>query len=254
MNKTEQLKLKKELSRFEPFIAQLSRQDLVSGRWLPRFLEHLLGSYTVTTTPEEVRAAHPGVEEEQLHEAIISRAMYAAIAAPSAHLETGTSTDIRMLTDTRRGGTPQRLTPGAAAVVSELLYVLKLCVDLIFALAAAQRRRMDAGQVELVCDVLGSALGAFDWEGAKAKASEQGGDAREALGAKIYDRAIVQPLSQDHPLNLRKGFYCHFTKSVGRTALGMVGALPEWVEQPKEDEAATGAMMALEPDETGFMT
>jgi hypothetical protein len=267
MNKARQIKLRKELERFEPFASSLTRQDYVSGRWLSKFMEHMLGSYSVTTSPDDVRARHEGVDDEDLIDAVVSKAVFEALDVTEAHPDAATGTDIRMLTDRKLGGKPQKLGGGAAMLITELIHVLKQNVDMVFDIAAIMRRRMDAGKSDLIADVFGYSLGNFDWDEAKAPPEAPDEDDHtaymaepkpvknpmEVLGARIFDRAIAQTLSGEYPLSMRKAFYCYFVKSVGAHTPENVVELPEWVEEKVAEGPATGAMTFADPDELGVL-
>jgi hypothetical protein len=88
--------------------------------------------------------------------------------------------------------------------------------------------------------IFGRALGAFDYEAAREE-----GDALAKIGAKIYDRAIVQALGSDLADAQRKGFYCYYTKAISKEARKAISALPPW-EPPK---AQTGPMTAAAADD-----
>ena len=80
----------------------------------------------------------------------------------------------------------------AIAMIAEVCYTITIDINLVLALAAAFSKQPNAEQLDLY-ELFGRALGAFDFEAAKAE-----GALGEKIGAKIYDRAIAQAL--DTPL------------------------------------------------------
>ena len=221
------LQLCKELDKYHGFASELSRQDLTSGAWFARFLERVLGARTTAVSPADVQRAFPKTSDENLGHAVTWRAVNAAILATDAYDENLTSTEVRTLTASELGGEPQRLSGDSQAIIAEVLYVLSLITDLIFELAAVHRKRLDTSKTDLFYDLFGYSLGRFDWERKKAQDG-----AVEALGAKIYDRAIVRTVGSEHADALRKGFYCFLTKSMAAHAqAALMDQLPEWTDE-----------------------
>ncbi len=241
MSSAEKLRLRKELEGFHPAIKAWKRDDLVLGRWFAQFIDRTLGAIASPPSPVEVKEKYPGNDtQEDLADDVVSGAIHQTIAISDAYSENLSATEINKLRDRKPGG-DQKLTGDTIALMAEVVYSLKIMLDMLFQLAAAHERQLNAGQVELVEEIFGRALGAFDYDAAKKK-----GNALDQIGAKIYDRAISQTVGLPIADAQRKGFYCFFAKAVGKELRRSLDGLPKW-EPPKESGPATGAMMSASP-------
>lgn len=247
------LMLRKELDRFHPTARGWSRQDLTSGRWLPRFLEHQLASHLGGRTPPELKAEFPeqADDTEELAEVVTTQAIHKAIAATDAYVESLTGTEVRNLQDKGLKGGPTKLTGDAIPLVAELLYVVRITIDLMFDVAGAHERVFAGGDMNLVAEIIGRSLGHFDVDAAKARE-----DFQEQVGAKVFERAIVLTIGNKVAEALRKGFYCYLCKAVGKTVPDYLDAFEAWIPP----QAETGPMLAVDPaaleadDAIGFQT
>jgi len=242
MSAAQKLALRKELEKFHAVVATWKRDDLVTGRWFGQFIDRTLGGLAATPTPADVRAKYKGsTEPDDLADDIVSETIRRAILATDAYKENLSGTEIRILREKKTGG-EQRLTGDMVALVAELLYTAKLDVDLMFEIAAAFEKQLNAGQTELFEEAFGRGLGNFDYDKAR-----QDGNALDQIGAKIYDRAIIQTVGSSLADAQRKGFYCFYAKAIAKSTRDVATKLPKW-EAPKAEEA-TGAMRAGSADE-----
>ncbi|MFC1706342.1 hypothetical protein ACFL59_05885 [Planctomycetota bacterium] len=228
------LALRKELEKFYSTVKAWSRQDLTTGRWFAQFVERTLAAYTDARTPPQVRAEYPDItDQDELIEGVTNAVIHRAIAATDAYKETLTRTEIRNLKDRKTSGPPVKLTGDSVALIAELLYVIKADLDLMFDVAAAHGRLMTGASFDLATEVFAGSLGTFDVAGAKA-----GDGFAEKVGAKIFERAVIQTIGAPNPDAFRKGFYCYLTKAIGDNMGELAEQLEEWSEP--SDEAADG--------------
>lgn len=241
------LKLRKDLDKLHPTAKGWSRQDLTSGRWFPKFVEVTLASHLGGRTPPELKERFPEADDEdELVEEVTNEAIHAAIAATDAYVESLTGTEVRNLKDRKLGGPPVKLTGDAVALVAELLYVMRLYIDLLFDAASAYGKVFDGGNLRLVAEVFGRSLGHFDVDEVKDQ-----DDFVAQIGAKIYERAVIQTVDSKVSDALRKGFYCFLGKAIGQTMADFLDDLEDWTPP----QAETGPMLAADDEaDAGFQT
>jgi hypothetical protein len=241
MSAADKLRLRKEIETYHGFARGLTRADLFGGRWFAQFIERTLASFASAPTPPEIKERFKSAEgEDDLVDAVVTAAIHESIAATDAYEENLTGTEVRNLTDKKNAKSQDRLTGDSVALLAELAYTVLIDVKMIFNVAAAMSKAMNAGQIELVEEIFGRALGAFDFDAARAE-----GSTGEKIGAKIYDRAVVQPLGTGFAEAQRKGFYCYYAKAISKEARKALATLPAW-EAPK---AETGPMAATAMDD-----
>jgi hypothetical protein len=244
----EKLRLRKELEKYYPFATSLTRNELASGKWFADWFEKTLGAYSSVPAPAEVQARIPDRKDpDALAAALTSAAVHEAIAIADAYEEDLSGTEVRNLKEKRPARPEEKLTGDAVALVAELCATLQIDVKLLFDLAAAYGKMLNAGETDLILDVLARSLGAFDVEEAKAS-----GKFAERIGAKIFDRAIVQTIGSDYGEAQRKGFYCYYAKAISKEAKKLAETLPAYEAPPKAD--LTGPMAAAVDDGTSFAT
>ena len=247
MSAADKLRLRKELEGYYGFVKALQRDDLWQGKWFPRFLEKTLASYASAPTPPEIKAKFKKAEDENdLADAITTASIHEAIAATDAYEENLSGTEIRNLKEKKPS--KDKLTGDAIALIAELCHTIVIDIRMCFDIAAAYSRVLTAAQSDLLEEIFGRALGAFDYDAAKTE-----GAAGQKLGAKIYDRAIAQAVGSDLGEAQRKGFYCYYAKAISNQARKAVAALPAW-EAPKAETGPMGAATAVEDDGTSFST
>ncbi len=243
----EKVRLRKELEKYYPFAQGLTRKDLANGKWFTDFLERTLAGFSTLPAPAEIRARFPDEKTpDELADAVVRAAIHEAISATDAYEENLSGTEIRNLKEKRPSRPDDRLTGDAIALVAELAYTLLIDVKMVFDMAAAYGKQLNAGQMDAFYEMFAHALGAFDVEEAKAS-----GNFGARIGAKIFDRAIAQTLGSDLGEAQRKGFYCYFAKALSKEAKKLIPSLPEWVDVRKEE--LTGPMAAVE-DAGGYET
>jgi hypothetical protein len=236
MSAAEKMRLRKELEKFHPAIKNSwKRDDLVLGKWFKKFLDNQLGAMAGATTPKDVREQFKGSKEpDDLLDDIVSATIHESILATDAYQENLSGTEIRNLKDRKPGG-EQKLAGDTVAMVAEVLYVMKLNIDLIFKVAAAYEKMVNAGQVELFEEAFGRALGnTFDYGKAK-----KDGNALDPIGAKIWERAIIACVGSPLSDAQRKGFYCYYAKAIAKETQSLIKPLPKW-EPPPEGAAHGG--------------
>jgi hypothetical protein len=238
MSAAEKLRLRKAIEQKHGWCRNLTRQDLFSGRWFSRFVDqNSPAAFAAAPIPPDVKAKHPGAEtEDDLADAVVTAAIHEAIAATDAYEENLTGTEIRNLTDRKAPKSEEHLSGDSVALLAELCYTILIDINLVLALAAAHGRQPNAETLD-VYEIFGRALGAFDFEAAKAE-----GDLPDKVGAKIYDRAIAQSLATPLADAQRKGFYCFYAKAISKEARKVMGSLAAW-EAPK---AQTGPMSSAD--------
>ncbi|MHC4392247.1 MAG: hypothetical protein ACYS22_13170 [Planctomycetota bacterium] len=242
MSKKLKLQLRKDLEKYHSQVKGWTRQDLTAGRWFPKFLETTLASHTGGRTPEEVKAGIGESEDVQdLVDDIVSKAIHRAIAVTDAYDENLTGTEIRALKEKKATGTPQKLVGDSIPLIAELLYVLKIYLDLMFDIAAAHEKVMVA-DVDKMGEVLARSLGHFDVDATIGKP-----DFFEKVGAKIFARAIAQTVGSPVADALRKGFFCYLGKAIAKTLddTSYLESLEPWVAAGPE----TGPMLSVDPDD-----
>lgn len=248
MPAADKLRLRKELEKHYGFVNSLTRGDLPSGKWFVRFMERTLASYASAPTPPEIQARFPGREgPDDLADAVTTAAIHEAIGATDAYEENLTGTEIRNLREKKPSRPDERLSGDSVALMAELCHTVLIDINLCFDLAAAYSKQLNAAQTDLLEEIFGKALGSFDWEAAKAE-----GDLGARIGAKIFDRAIVQALGSDLGEAQRKGFYCYYAKAISKEARKVMERLPAW-EPPKAETGPMGAA-AAEDEGTAFAT
>lgn len=242
MSKKLKLQLRKDLEKYHGQVKSWTRQDLTAGRWFPKFLETTLASHTGGRTPDEVRAGADESEDVQdLIDDIVSKAIHKAIAVTDAYDENLTGTEIRALQEKKATGAPQKLVGDSIPLIAELLYVLKIYLNLMFDIAAAHQKVMVA-DTDKMGEVLARSLGHFDVDAAIGKP-----DFFDQVGAKIFSRAISQTVGSKVSDALRKGFFCYLGKAVAKTLeeTGYLEGLEAWVPAGPE----TGPMLSVDPDD-----
>jgi len=244
MASKEKLKLRKELDKFHAPARQWTRQELSAGVWLPKFLEVQLASHLGGKSPPELKTAFPDAEsEEDLVEEVTNKAIHRAIAATDAYKESLTGTEIRNFKERSTKG-KTKLSGDAVALIAELLYVVRLCIDLMFDVSSAHGRVFSGGEVDLIAEIFGRSLSHFDVDEAK-----ESDDFQAKVGAQIFSRAVTNTVGTKMADALRKGFYCFFTKAIAENVPDYIEGFDEWAE-PKPE---TGPMLAVDPDEAGAL-
>lgn len=241
MSAARKMQLRKDLEKLYLPIKAWTRDDLVTGRWFVQWLEGSLGGMANPPTPPEMKERFKGCESVQdMVDDIVSAAIHEAIAATDAYQENLTGTEVKNLKEKKTGG-EQKLTGDTVAIIAEMLYALRLIFMVVFQVGAASEKQVNAGDTAYFEEIFGKALGAFDYDAAKAK-----GNALEQVGHKIFDRAIAQTVGSSLADAQRKGFYCFYAKAVANESQRMSASLPAWVAPPPKG-AETGAMMAASP-------
>jgi hypothetical protein len=244
MSAAEKLKLRKELEKYHGFAKGLTRSELASGKWFGDFVEETLGRYSSVPSPSEIQARFPDEKTpDELADAVVTAAIHEAIAAADAYEKNLSGTEIRTLTEKKPARPDERLTGDAVALVAELAYTVRLDMKLLFDLAAAYSRQMNAGQADVIYELFARALGGVDVAEAK-----QAGDLARRVGAKIFERAIQHPLGSDLGDAQRKGFYCYLAKALSKEAKKLIPTLPAYEAPPKPEEL-TGPMSAAPVDD-----
>jgi hypothetical protein len=243
MSAADKLRLRKELEKLHNAVRTFKRDDLVTGRWFQTFLEKSLGAMASAPTPPEVKAKwKDSGDADDIADDIASATIHEEIAATDAYQENLSATEVKNLKDKKPGG-EQKITGDTIAIVAELLYAMKLDIDMVFNLAACYDKLLTAAQNELFEEIFARALGGFDY--AKAKAD---GNAAQQIGAKIFDRAISQCVGTNLADAQRKGFYCFYAKAIEKETRAVLPKLPKW-EAPAAKGPDTGPMMAGAEDD-----
>lgn len=240
MASKQKLQLRKDLERFHGAARSWSRQDLTSGKWFGQFLERQLASHLGGRTPPELEAAFPDADDaDERADEVTTQAIHRAIAATDAYLENLTGTEMRALKEKRLDGAPTKLTGDSVALIAELCFVMDCYLTLMFDVTACFKKVFAGGEIEVVAEIFGRSLGHFDVDEAR-----KAGGFIETVGAKIYDRAIVQTVENKVADALRKGFYCYLGKAVGKTVPDYIERFEDWVAP----QAVTGPMLTVDPD------